>query len=104
MRFIDDGVDQAPVVEDAPNQRVIHTRYGFDIKLERRDPYGFVHVVWHKGAVPEPISGAYSDFNLARQAVTNYLDSTGFNQVVEEKPVFEKAEVKKRFRKEADGP
>lgn len=100
MQFVDQTnvtSDNDPE-RDVPNQRLIHTRFGFTIKLERRDPYGFVHVVWPKGPVPEIISGAYSDFTLAKQAVNNYIESNTFNKIVEEPPVLEKAVYKKRFR------
>lgn len=105
MRFIDDGSEVTTFEEPKINERLVHTKYGFSIKLERRDPYGFVHVVWHKGAVPEPISGAYSTFDLARQAVVNYIDQSGFNRVVDEKPEYTPAVYKKRYRKteEANG-
>jgi hypothetical protein len=97
MQFVDDTtIKDAPL--DIPNERLIHTRYGFDIKLERRDPYGFVYVVWNKGPTPEKISGAFSDWDKARQAVTLYLNNNTFNYVTEEPVVIEKAGVKKRFR------
>ena len=102
MQFVD-GPRQEVADEDrdVPNQRVIHTKYGYDVKLERRDPYGFVHVVWPGGNTPELISGAYSNFDLARQAVNNYINTNTFNKIVEEKPVYEKAVYKKQFREEA---
>ena len=101
MQFVDENLPQeAP--KDTPNLRLIHTRYGFDVKLERRDPYGFVYVVWHKGATPHEISGAYSDWDRARHAVSLYLNNNTFNYVTEEPVNIEKAQVKKRFR-EANG-
>lgn len=99
MQFVD--AVQNPLEDpnrDIPNQRVINTKYGVQIKLERRDPYGFIYVVWHDGRTPNALSGAYSDFMLARQAVNNYINSNTFNKVVEEAPVIERAQYKKRFR------
>lgn len=87
MKFVDQDENRgfSPEVLGPPNLREIHTRYGFTIKLERRDPYGFVHVVWHKGAVPKELEGAYSSFDMARAAVNRYMENNTFNYEVAEK-------------------
>lgn len=99
MQFVDDGSELTTFEEPKANERYVHTKYGFSIKLERRDPYGFIYVVWNKGAVPESLSGAYQTYDIAKQAVTNYLDASGFNKVVDEKPEYDKAVYKKNYRK-----
>ncbi len=104
MQFVDSYNDlPTEASKDIPNVRIIHTRYGFDVRLERRDPYGFVHVVWNKGPVPEVISGAYSDFDQARGAVSRYLENETFNKIVDEPVQIEKAQYKKRFREQQNG-
>jgi hypothetical protein len=96
MRFVDDHKEeiivQNPEDQDGHNRRFVHTKHGFSIKLERRDPYGFVYIVWHSGPTPVAISGAYSDFDTARAAVNNYINTETFNKVVEDK--VEKPELK----------
>lgn len=94
MRFVD--ADFTNFEEDVPNQRIVHTRFGLDIKLERRDPYGFVYIVWHKGPTPEKISGAYSDFDKARLALNTYLNEDTINKIVDEPVEIEKARYKRR--------
>lgn len=83
MRFVDDQAIETPA-NDAPNKRYIHTKWGFSILLERRDPYGFVHIVWPKGPTPNSLSGAYSTFEYATIALTQYLNNETFNEVVAE--------------------
>lgn len=95
MEFVDEARPQNSIEQFVPNRRTIHTRYGFDVHLERRDPYGFVHVVWNKGPAPAALSGAYSDFDKARLAVTIYLESETFNKVVDAPMNFEKAKYKR---------
>jgi len=104
MRFVDEVQDQTSTdpEKDVPNLRLIHTKYGFDIKLERKDPYGFVFVGWPKGSPPSELGGAYSDFDKARLAVANYLANNTFNKAVDEPVQIEKAVYKKRYR-EANG-
>lgn len=99
MRFVDDSVPDQDTEKDIPNVRFVHTRYGFSVRLERRDPYGLVYVVWNKGPVPDIISGAYSDFDRAREAVTVYLSNNTFNAAVDEPVEVEKLQFKKRFKR-----
>lgn len=94
MRFVDDNsmiLDDKPTAKDIPNVRLIHTKFGETIRLERRDPHGFVYIVWYKGATPDVISGSFTDFVKARQALEIYLNSETFNKIVDtpvDKPVF----------------
>lgn len=83
MRFVDDHATENKENE-VPNKRFIHTKFGFDITLERRDPYGFIYVVQPKGPTPSVLSGAYSSFTPARLAVEQYISNSTFNEVVEE--------------------
>lgn len=106
MRFVDEVQPiQDPSDKDEPNVRYVHTKHGFSVKLERRDPYGFIYVVWHSGSVPIALQGAYSTYDLARQDVNRYLNLSTFNKVIDEPIVYDKAKYKKRFRKDelADG-
>ena len=99
MRFVDERYDDAPETDperDVPNVRYVHTKHGFSVKLERRDPYGFVYVTWNKGPTPEKLSGAYSDYDRAREAVTSYFCKETINKVVDEPVEIEKAQYKRR--------
>lgn len=101
MQFVDSPAANAypQINQDEANVRIVHTRFGFDVRLERRDPYGFVYIAWNKGPTPALISGAYSDFDKARGALNSYLNSDTFNYIVEE-PVVVEPLVYKRKPKE----
>lgn len=97
MFFVDDNrTPETNSSKNVPNKRVIHTKFGYDINLERRDPYGLVFVAWHKGPPPAELQGAYSDWDQARRAVEIYLNKETFNKIVDEPVSFEKAKVKQR--------
>lgn len=99
MQFVDAVVeDLTDYVRDVPNKRFLHTKHGYDIVLERRDPYGFVYVVWHKGPTPEALSGAYQTFPLAKQDVINYMNNETFNKIVDEPVTIEPIVYKKQKR------
>lgn len=102
MNYVDQAVSEHPQTQDTPNLRVIHTSFGKTIRLERRNPHGFVYVVWYAGATPEALSGAYSEWSKAREAVALYLANNTFQEVTET-PVapVEPPKYKKQYRKEA---
>lgn len=77
-----------------PNLREVFTDRG-TIRLERRNPYGFVHVVWYSGPTPEVLSGSYSDFDTARDAVSIYLTANTFDKLQESAPVKPVLKIKK---------
>lgn len=86
MRFVDQ-YDESGFLDperDIPNRRVIFLGNGREIKLERRDPYGFVHIVWDAGRVPEALSGTYTDFDQARKALELYVSNNTFEKVSDE--------------------
>lgn len=101
MRFIDEVQDEA--LEDPnreiPNVRLIYTKSGRKLRLERKDPYGFVYVVWDSGHPPSELQSAYTDFDQARVALENYIASETFEKI-SDVPTEKVAPLKykKRFR------
>ena len=101
MRFIDQFNDE-PTVDperDVPNVRIVYLGNGRKIKLERRDPYGFVFIFWDKGSAPAELQGSYTDFDRARLALELYINNNTFettSDVPTEKVV--PVKYKKRFR------
>jgi hypothetical protein len=103
MRFVDGdtNVSDFDPTRDIPNERFLHYSDGRSIKLERRNPYGLVYVVWHKGPTPESLSGSYTSFEMARTAVITYCNNnfpSGVKQVAHAVPP-PVIEVKERVRK-----
>jgi hypothetical protein len=47
------------------------------IHLKQKDPYGFWHVNFDKGQVPNKLKGAYTDFVMAERDVRAYLAEKG---------------------------
>lgn len=98
MKFVDGYTKQeqseSMVPLGTPNLREIFTDRG-TIRLERRNPYGFVHVVWYAGVTPAPLSGSYSDFDTAREAVSVYLTANTFDKLQDEAPVKPVLRIKK---------
>jgi len=92
ISFVDgtDPVSKSDPDRDLPsNVRLVYTRFGDKVRLERRDPHHLVYVVWYKGPAPDPLSGSYTSFERAREDVERYLNNETINTVVEtpvEKP------------------
>lgn len=75
MKFID-AIEDASFEDserDIPNQRSVFLGNGREIKLERRNPYGFVYIVWDAGSPPIALQGCYTDFDSARSALDSYV-------------------------------
>lgn len=106
MRFVDQ-YDEQPVYDperDIPNLRIVHLENGRKLRLERKDPFGFVHIGWDKGQTPAVISGAYTDFDQARKALENYLSNNTFETISEEPTEkVEPLKYKKKFRNAETG-
>ena len=101
MKFVDQYDDKgfSDPTRDIPNTRFIHLDNGRSFKLERRDPFGFVYVVWDKGPTPAVISGSYTDFAQADRAVRLYIANNIFADYTEEATAkAEPLKYKKRFR------
>lgn len=101
MKFVDQTDDaqfQDPE-RDIPNLRVVYLANGRKLRLERKDPFGFVYIGWDKGNPPSHLQGAYTDFDQARQALANYLEQNTFETISEE-PTEKVAPLKykKKFR------
>jgi len=47
------------------------------IYMKRKDPYGFVYINFDKGQIPEELKGSFTDFEMAKRAVSNYLEAKG---------------------------
>lgn len=86
MKFIDQYDNEAhqDPERDTPNRRMVYLGNGREIKLERRDPYGFVHIVWDSGKTPEVLSGTYTDFDQARRALTIYINNETREEIYDE--------------------
>lgn len=101
MKFVDqfeDGAFQDPE-RDIPNTRIVYLDNGRKLRLERKDPFGFVYIAWDSGSPPAALQGSYTDFDQARRALLVYLDSNTFEKVSEE-PTEKVAPLKykKKFR------
>lgn len=69
---------------DIPNRRIVYLGNGREIKLERRDPYGFVYIIWDAGSTPVALQGSFTDFDQARKALEIYVNNNTFEKVSEE--------------------
>ena len=87
IKFVDQFENNSHVdpERDLPNIRLMHFNNGQTIKLERKDPFGFIHVVWNKGAVPDELSGTWTTFDYARRAVEVYINNQTNKSIVESK-------------------
>lgn len=45
------------------------------IRIRRTDPYGFCHISYEKGTVPEHLKGSYTSYYEAEKAVLAYLET-----------------------------
>lgn len=106
MKFVDQYDPEAfqDPERDIPNLRIVHLKNGRKLRLERRDPYGFVYIAWDAGNPPQELQGSYTDFDQARQALTNYLENETFEKISEE-PTEKVAPLKykKKFRNPETG-
>lgn len=106
MRFVDQYEDQSfqDPERDIPNLRIVYLENGRKLRLERKDPYGFVHIGWDKGPAPAELQGAYTDFDQARRVLENYLSNNTF-ETISEVPTekVEPVKYKKRFRNPETG-
>lgn len=57
------------------NDRVRIVNLGTNkIFMKREDPYGFIHVSFEKGQVPNELTSVFTSFAYAEQAVERYLN------------------------------
>ena len=106
MRFVDqydDAASQDPE-RDIPNLRIVHLENGRKIRLERKNPYGFVHIGWDNGSTPIALQGAFTDFDQARKALEIFLNNNTF-ETISEVPTekVEPLKYKKKFRNPETG-
>ena len=88
IKFVDQfdsNVGHSDPSRDMPNIREMHFSSGQTIKLERKDPFGFITVVWNKGAPPDALSGTFTTFDYAQKAVELYVNNETNKSVVEQK-------------------
>lgn len=83
MKFVDQTDPEmfSDPERDIPNLRIVYLQNGRKLRLERKDPFGFVYIGWDKGHPPSHLQGAYTDFDQARQALVNYLENNTFEMV-----------------------
>ena len=67
--------DHEDPTRDLPKTRKIEVENGADFLIEQRDPYGFWFVRREKGQIPAKLSGAYTTYSFAQQAVERYVNS-----------------------------
>lgn len=91
-------------IPNTKNERMIYFSDGGWAKLVREDPYGMWVIKWHAGATPFALQSQFTEIDLARQAVTRFVNSNEYNgyaKIVPEKvEMAPPLEVKKRYRKE----
>jgi hypothetical protein len=99
MRFIDSTEELHDFERDVPNTRLVHLENGRSLRLERKDPFGFVFIGWDRGPTPEALQSAFTDFDQARNALANYLANNTFESISSE-PTEKVAPLKykKKFR------
>lgn len=101
MKFVDQFSDAEfeDPERDIPNLRIVYTKSGRKLKLERKDPFGFVFIGWDAGNPPAELQGAYTDFDMARKALELYISNETFEKISEE-PTEKVAPLKykKKFR------
>lgn len=83
MKFVDQYDDQAfqDPERDIPNLRIVYLKNGRKLRLERRDPYGFVYIAWDAGSPPAELQCSYTDFDLARQALNSWIEKNTFDEI-----------------------
>ena len=72
---------------DEPNVRELFLSDSRTVKLERKDPYGFVHIVWNKGAAPGNLESVFTSFSDAKKAIEMYLATETYNTELVIEPV-----------------
>ena len=60
---------------DLPKDRVIPVDNGSDFHIKQQDPHGFWHISREHGQVPQKLSGAYTSYEKAAQAVKVYMSN-----------------------------
>lgn len=60
---------------DMANLRTVGLPDGTEIKLDRLDPYGLIKVNFQGKDTPEPLSGMYTSFEQAKNAIASYIHS-----------------------------
>lgn len=106
MRFIDQNSEEEHYdpERDIPNRRVVWLGNGREIKLERRDPYGFVFIIWDAGKTPDELTGAYTNFDQARTALNLYIHRNTREEVHDEPTEkVEPLKYKKAYRNKKTG-
>lgn len=68
-------VDDEQGDKDLSKHRIIDLDNDNKIHLERRDPYGYIHVWLDKGSFPakSQLNGVFTSFDRAYQAVEGYI-------------------------------
>ena len=101
MKFVDefDAAEHTDPTRDIPNVRKFYLDNSRVLELKRKDPYGFVYVVWDNGRTPEELSGAYTSFDAATKALTLWINNNTFTKP-SETPVapVEPLKYKKKYR------
>lgn len=58
---------------DLPNVRTYEVDNNV-LRAIRTDPYGFVHISYERGVIPEELKGNYTSFYEADQVIQSYLE------------------------------
>jgi len=58
---------------DSPRTRVYEVGNN-KLRATRTDPYGFIHVSFERGQVPNMLSGMYTTWDEAHKDITRYIN------------------------------
>lgn len=88
---------------DLAKERQFTLKNGFNVTIKANDPYGFWTIHFEKGRPPKDISGTYTDYSRAKEALDNYLVNGSYFKKeiaaqVETKKEQEELDAKKRSK------
>ncbi len=67
--------------DPSEKNRILELDNGVIIRATQKDPYGFWHLSYTKGAIPEVLKGQFTTFEYAKEAVRNYCNTAGYKLV-----------------------
>lgn len=65
-----------PTIDPSEKNRHFELDDGLKIEAVKTNPYGFWHVEYRKGSVPEDLKGAFTSFTALEKAVKSYVHNS----------------------------